>query len=59
MLGYVHAIQPTVILRVSSSREVNAWICACQTTDRDLEIFNVVRKVNAWIRAKCLFYLKL
>ena len=30
---------------------VNAWICACQTTDRDLE----TKKVNAWIRAKCLF----
>ena len=23
---------------------VNAWICACQTTDRDLE----TKKVNAW-----------
>ena len=38
---------------------VNAWICACQTTDRDLESVFVKRKVNAWIRAKCLFYLKL
>ena len=39
-----------MILRVSSSREkVNAWICACQATDRDLEsVFNV----NAWICAQ-------
>ena len=37
---------------------VNAWICACQTTDRDLESVFVKRKVNAWIRAKCLFLLK-
>ena len=26
---------------------MNAWICACQTTDRDLE----TKKVNAWICA--------
>ena len=49
MLGYVLTSQPTVILRVSSSREVNAWICAQRATDRDLEgVFNV----NAWICAR-------
>ena len=37
MLGYVLHRQPTVVLRVSSSREVNAWICAQRATDRDLE----------------------
>ena len=75
MLGYAHSGQPTVILRVFANAwicaqratdrdlesvfNVNAWICACQTTDRDLESVFVKRKVNAWIRAKCLFYLKL
>ena len=44
MLGYVHGGQPTVILRVF----VNAWICTCQATERDLESFNV----NAWTRAQ-------
>ena len=38
MLGYALVREPTVTLRVSSSSfNVNAWICACQTTDRDLE----------------------
>ena len=36
MLGYVHAIQPTVILR---EFQVNAWICAQRATDRDLRVF--------------------
>ena len=27
----------------------NAWTCACQATDRDLESVFVKRKVNAWI----------
>ena len=37
-----------MISRVSSSREVNAWICARHSTDRDLQsVFNV----NAWICA--------
>ena len=30
---------------------VNAWICACQTTDRDFESVFVKTKVNAWICA--------
>ena len=44
-LGYVLHRQPTVVLRVSSTREVNAWICAQRATDRDLQSFFV----NAWI----------
>ena len=36
-----------MILRVF----VNAWICTCQATDRDLESVFVKRKVNAWICA--------
>ena len=49
MLGYVLHKQPTVVLRVSSSREVNAWICAQRATDRDLE---GVFFANAWICAQ-------
>ena len=30
----------------------NAWICACQATDRDLESSSTRRKVNAWICAR-------
>ena len=30
---------------------MNAWICACQTTDRDLESVSAMKKVNAWICA--------
>ena len=30
---------------------MNAWICICQATDRDLESVFVKRKVNAWICA--------
>ena len=30
---------------------MNAWICTCQATDRDLESVFVKRKVNAWTRA--------
>ena len=44
MLGYVLVRQPTAILR---QNKVNAWTCAWQTTDRDLE----TKKVNAWICA--------
>ena len=29
----------------------NAWLCASQATDRDLERGNAVKKVNAWICA--------
>ena len=49
MLGYVHGLQPTVILReFQRGEKVNAWICARRATDRDLEsVFNV----NAWICA--------
>ena len=33
--------QPTVISRVLlTGRQVNAWICARQTTDRDLQSFS-------------------
>ena len=36
-LGYVHNRQPTVILReFQRGEKVNAWICPCQATDRDL-----------------------
>ena len=31
---------------------MNAWICTCQATDRDLESVFVKRKVNAWICAR-------
>ena len=57
MLGYVHSQTTDRDLEsVSAMKKVNAWICARHSTDRDLEsVFNV----NAWIRAKCLFYLKL
>ena len=34
---------------MSASFCVNAWICAPQATDRDLESVFVKRKVNAWI----------
>ena len=30
---------------------MDAWICTCQATDRDLESVFVKRKVNAWICA--------
>ena len=30
----------------------NAWICACQATDRDLESSSTRRRVNAWICAR-------
>ena len=43
----VHKLHPTVILRVFSSRKVNARICAQSTTDRHLE----TKKVNVWICA--------
>ena len=36
MLGNVHG-------------EVNSWICALLTTDRDLESSNTMQRVNAWI----------
>ena len=29
----------------------NAWLCACQATDRDLERVSAVKKMNAWICA--------
>ena len=29
----------------------NAWVCACQATNRDLESVFARRKVNAWICA--------
>ena len=47
MLGYVHGGQPTVILRVSASFSVNAWICARRSTDRDPAnvIFNEIYNV--------------
>ena len=43
MLGHVHGGQPTVILSVSASFCVNAWICAARSTDRDPDFC-----VNAW-----------
>ena len=30
----------------------NAWICACQATDRDLESSSTGRKANAWMCAR-------
>ena len=29
----------------------NAWLCACQATDRDLDSSNTIKRLNAWIRA--------
>ena len=29
----------------------NAWLCACQAIDRDLERASAVKKMNAWICA--------
>ena len=34
-----------------SSFCANAWLCASQATDRDLERVSAVKKVNAWICA--------
>ena len=31
---------------------VNAWICTCQETDRNLESSSTRRRVNAWICAQ-------
>ena len=36
---------------MSASFCTNAWLCACQATDRDLESVFVRRKENAWICA--------
>ena len=53
MLGYVHGGQPTVILReFQRGEKVDAWICTCQATDRDLESVFVRRKENAWTCAQ-------
>ena len=41
----------TMESNMSASFCVNAWICAPQATDRDLESVFVKRKVNAWICA--------
>ena len=51
MLGYVDGGQPTVILRVSASFSVNAWICPRRATDRYLESVSASFCVNAWICA--------
>ena len=37
--------------KTSASFCANAWVCACQTTDHDLESSNTMKKVNAWICA--------
>ena len=48
MLGYALEATDRDLESVFVKRKVNAWICACQTTDHDLEsVFNV----NAWICA--------
>ena len=53
LLGCVHCGQPTEILReFQRGEKVNAWICTCQATDRDLESVFVRRKENAWICAQ-------
>ena len=39
-----HTTHQTTDRDLQSFFNVNAWICACQTTDRDLE----TKKVNAW-----------
>ena len=36
---------------MSASFCANAWPCACQATDRDLERVSAVKKMNAWICA--------
>ena len=61
VLGFVLHGQLTVILRVSAPREVNSWICAPRSTDRDLQrVFakrkmlgyvSASRQANAWICA--------
>ena len=59
MLGYAHSGQPTVISRVSArwKKWMLGYVHAIQPTVILSSVF-VKRKVNAWIRAKCLFYLK-
>ena len=52
MLGAVHVGQPTVLFRVSASLSQNAWICAPQLTDRDLESAFHQEQVNAWTCAR-------
>ena len=52
MLGFVHVGQPTVFFRVSASFSVNAWTCARQSTDRDLETVSASFSVNAWTCAR-------
>ena len=43
---------PTWTKESNTCAVANAWICACQATDRDLESSSTRRKVNAWIFAR-------
>ena len=49
MLG--HVLVRRYLERVSALKKMNAWICASQKTDRDLDSSNTMRRVNAWICA--------
>ena len=41
-----------ILREFQRGEKVNAWICTCQATDRDLESVFVRRKENAWTCAQ-------
>ena len=43
--------RPTIFPFSVEQNQANAWICAPQATNRDLESVSATKKVNAWVCA--------